>query len=185
MQHVVQRAVTIIIPSGDNTLTLCIKTGKFPFYAHKLPFLDAARPGFKYGIFKAMLKILYNDSIKQGWNNNPGFIDCHKVLEFLTKSADKKSYNEARPCVTQRMQTFFKDTFAPYLMEKFAFERKTLPRLLIDVRQYESMLRNTSSSAMTVKFDALQVTKSEKPVINTAADKKPIFAFKKGFLQQG
>lgn len=181
-----REANSIIIPSGDNTLTLCIKTGKFPFYAHKLPFLDeAARPGFKHGVFKAMLKILDNDGVKQGWNNNSGFSDCHKVLTFLSKQADKKTYNEAKPCVTQNMLKFFNATFAPYLMDNFAFERKTLPRLLIDVRQYESILSKSRSSAITVKFDALQVTKSEKPVINTAADKKPAssgFGFKKGFL---
>lgn len=174
---------SIIIPSGDNTLTSCIKAGKFPLYAHQLPMADFMKPHFKYGIFRIMLKFLESESISKAWNSKQGYSDCKQVLALLSKQIDKKSSTDVAPCITQDMLAFFRDLFAPYLMKNFAFEKKTLPRLLSLIQRDEEMLGK--SKVITVKFtetkEKTEPVKVTKDVVKD--DKNGSFAgFKKGFF---
>lgn len=176
---------SIIVPSGDNTLTACIKAGKFPLYAHKdLGLIDndmSELPDFikqmlrvslsenKASMFKSMLKILLQDSQKYGWHNDPGLKYCMQILAYLGRN---KSNIQLHKCINQEMLTFFRTKFAPYLMENYAFENRALPTLLKYIK---------TSPAHTVQYDAAKKKETEKP--NSSAPSKATFAgFKPGFL---
>lgn len=183
---------SIVIPSGDNTLTACIKAGKFPLYAHKqtpdfIKFLMQA--DFKLSIFKTMIKILNENATKSGWDKIPGFKACKRTLVYLAQATNntEQAHNAAKDLqtfITEEMLSFFRITLAPYLMENFAFENKTLPKILSMITMDTATKKQESVASSTVQFDALKA----KPQVTTAKpettknEPKTSFGFKAGFL---
>lgn len=148
---------SLIVPSGDNTLMLCLKTGNFPLYAHKkfLPTSESA--DFKSGIFRDMANILIklaaaNPSLK----SNPGFRPCLTLLIHLGKrhisnkslsiiEQDQLStahYEELKNFITLDMLKLFREVLAPYLMLHYNFETKTMPDLLADLVRHQPKARS-------------------------------------------
>lgn len=183
---------SILIPGGDNTLTECIKAGKFPLYAHK-PMVGETefQFNFKCGIFKSMLNILTKHGVEFGWDKHPGFAACCKTLTYLARKPwnidIRRHYQGMHENITEDMLGFFSEILAPYLMDNFAFERKTLPKLLklIQVEPTLSSFTRVSQST-TVQFDKTKQTTSAPLAASSAApaqSAKPAFAgLRRGFL---
>lgn len=185
---------SILIPAGDNTLTECIKAGKFPLYAHK-PMVGETefQFNFKCGIFKSMLNILTKHGVKLGWNKHPGFSACCKTLTYLARkpwnSDIRKHYQGMHENITEDMLAFFSTILAPYLMDNYAFERKTLPGLLRLIQTAPAVERSTEVSAtITAQFDTTRQTPSTKSAASSTvplADQSAKTAFaglRRGFL---
>lgn len=190
---------SIVIPSGDNTLTLCIKTGKFPCYAHTPMVNDTEfQHNFKCGIFKDMLAIMIDHGVDNDWQELPGFNDCLQALKFLSRKEMLPKVNQhyagMQKFITTEMLQFFSKTLAPYVFENFAFEKHTLPRLLLDIQNATGGLRaEDQRSDTTVQFAASKLAAPSlvQPTSDPNKDAKsqsanesmqPVFGFKPGFL---
>ncbi len=149
---------SVVVPSGDTSLTASIKARKLPFYAH----LDNDRfnrsEGFKCSIFRDMTEIMIKCKQDGTFPEHAGFSDCYEVLCHLSKpyindplvdtikknvpflygyfleSSHKSNisthHEESGKFLTKAALEFFKDHLAPYIMREYDFERRTLPGIL-------------------------------------------------------
>ncbi len=188
-----QSTNSIVIPSGDNTLTACIKVGKFPLYAHKqLPDLfNLFTPkDSKLTIFRSMFKILNENATKYGWDKNPGFKECKRTLAYLSQATHntEQARNTAHGLemfITQEMLSFFRTALAPYIMENFAFEKRNFPAILSMIKATAEEKPKVTSS--TVQFDALKAkpptSKAGKDASLANEPNAEFAGFKPGFLK--
>jgi hypothetical protein len=94
---------SVILPSGDNSLTACIQAGKFPFYAHKWIKSSGESASFKCSIFTAMQHIMENARTSGIFPDIEGFQDCKQTLADLStryvNNASVMQLQYYHPCV--------------------------------------------------------------------------------------
>lgn len=153
---------SIIVPSGDNSLSLCIKAGKLPIYAHKiyntnkyLFFQDLlnfflipqqyTQPGAKNctAIFEHLSHEV-QENICISWPREWLTTPLHQLLfsrfELITKDA---AYTDLGSNITIEALNFFSDYVAPNIMAQCNFEQKTMPGIVNKFKQHTPALPKT------------------------------------------
>jgi hypothetical protein len=160
---------SIIVPSGDNSLSMSIKAGKLPFYAHKLKCCDIEPYFIKCGIFSDMVDLMELAMAQGDMLQDNGYNSCIALMKFLSKRYEsiiqseaisvKQYYLQAGKYVTQEAIDYFHDHVAPYIMLNYSFENKSLQKILLELekhdtaaQQYDPELDNECGASSCCKF---------------------------------
>jgi hypothetical protein len=173
---------SIVIPSGDNSLTACFQAGKLPFYAHKWIKSEPERESFKCGIFQDLQQIMLAAKQQGLMPDAAGFTACYETFRNLStrytcdptmekmrraggfvyhafyasciKNRKTVFFSERGKFLTREALEYFNVHVAPYILKHHNFASKSLPHILQDLEQC-ALLANTPPSPAQYPVPAL------------------------------